>query len=118
MSCERKDISIELSPEFKKAFKRLAKRYCSLGQDLEALVDSLRENPIQGVDLGYGLRKLRMAISSKGKGKSGGARVITHTFIWEELKGVIKLLAIYDKSECDSITDSELRELMRRNGLL
>lgn len=85
---------------------------------LEALVDSLRENPIQGVDLGYGLRKLRMAISSKGKGKSGGARVITHTFIWEELKGVIKLLAIYDKSEYDSITDSELRELMRRNGLL
>ena len=102
----------------RKRLSVLAKRYRSLGQDLEALVDSLRENPIQGVDLGYGLRKLRMAISSKGKGKSGGARVITHTFIWEELKGVIKLLAIYDKSECDSIPDSELRELMRRNGLL
>ena len=33
---------------------------------------SLQSNPLQGVDLGKGLRKIRMSIASKGKGKSGG----------------------------------------------
>ncbi|WP_455635670.1 type II toxin-antitoxin system RelE/ParE family toxin [Parabacteroides sp.] len=118
MSYRKKVISIELAPDFKKAFKQLLKRYRSLGHDLENLIESIQEDPEQGADLGHGLRKLRMAIASKGKGKSGGARVITHTVIFAEAEGTVKLLTIYDKSECDSITDGELRDLMSRNGLL
>lgn len=117
MSCEKKAICIELSPSFKKSFKLLLKRYRSLAADLDALIVSIQENPLQGADLGHGLRKLRMAIASKGRGKSGGARVITHTVVWAQWEGTVKLLAIYDKSDRASISDAELQALMKENGL-
>ena len=53
--------------------------------------------------------KIRIAIKSKGKGKSGGARIITHVVIEEEK---VYLLSIYDKSEQISVTDKELRKLL------
>lgn len=90
----------------------MAKRYHSLTFDLEQLIISLKENPKQGVDLGNNLRKIRMAISTKGKGKSGGARVITYTLHLSD-KGNIELLTIYDKSEKESISDKELQELIK-----
>ena len=52
-----------------------------------------------GVPIGKGCYKVRMAISSKGKGKSGGARVITYVRI---VKKVVVLLTMYDKSVCPS----------------
>jgi hypothetical protein len=58
-----------------------------------------------------------MSITSKGKGKSGGARVITYTVILAETDTEIKLLTIYDKSERENLTDKELLELMIKNGL-
>ena len=64
---------------FDKEAKRLGKKYPSLKKDLIALGNGLLENPLLGVDLGNGFRKIRLAIASKGKGKSHGARVITHT---------------------------------------
>lgn len=72
MNCD-----IFATPEFGKSLKRLAKRYLSIRDDYESLLKELRRNPTMGTDLGRGLRKIRMAITSKGKGKSGGARVIT-----------------------------------------
>ncbi|MCD7849830.1 MAG: type II toxin-antitoxin system RelE/ParE family toxin [Parabacteroides sp.] len=105
---------IETFRDFNKAFKRLSKKYHSLKSDLAALVGELEQNPQLGVDLGNGLHKVRMAIASKGKGKSHGARVITHTAIVSVEDGVITLLYIYDKADQDSITDKELVELMKR----
>lgn len=105
---------IETFRDFNKAFKRLSKKYHSLKSDLAALVGELEQNPQLGVDLGNGLHKVRMAIASKGKGKSHGARVITHTAIVSVEDGVITLLYIYDKADQDSITDKELIELMKR----
>ncbi|WP_288738383.1 type II toxin-antitoxin system RelE/ParE family toxin [uncultured Parabacteroides sp.] len=67
---------IELGSKFKHSFKRLRKKYHSLDKDLESLVTELVQNPTVGADLGNGVRKVRMAISDKGKGKSHGARVI------------------------------------------
>lgn len=64
-------------PSFAREVKRLSKRYKSLKSDLLTLANELQTNPTLGVDLGGGLRKVRMAIPSKGQGKSGGARVIT-----------------------------------------
>lgn len=113
MSCK-----IVVTKSFLKELKRLSKRYRSLKDDVAELGVSLRENPLQGVDLGQGLRKVRMAITSKGKGKSGGARVITYTVLLREVDSELKLLAIYDKSECDTLSDGTLRSILKQNGLL
>ena len=65
------------TPDFRRMFKKLAKKYPSLKSDLQSLIEILAENPATGTNLGHNLYKIRLAISSKGKGKSGGARVIT-----------------------------------------
>lgn len=106
---------IKLSLEFAKELKRLAKRYRSLKADVRLLGESLLENPFQGVDLGHGFRKVRMSITSKGKGKSGGARVITLLAIVSEEDTEILLLTIYDKFERDTITDAELKALRQKS---
>ena len=83
------------------------------------LIADLRRNPLQGISIGHGMRKMRLPISSKGKGKSGGARVISHVTIVAEVDGaIVRLLKIYDKSERESISDAELRELLKKNALL
>lgn len=104
---------IELGSSFKHKFKQLRKKYHSLDQDLAQLVVELRQNPTAGADLGKGVRKVRMAISDKGKGKSHGARVITHTAIISVEEGVITLLAIYDKAAQDTISDKEIARLVQ-----
>ena len=108
---------ITVTPDFLRALKRLAKRYKSIKEDVASLGEDLRTNPSLGVDLGRNLRKVRMSITSKGKGKSGGARVITYTLILAETDTEIKLLTIYDKSERENLTDKELLDLMQKNGL-
>ena len=71
------NYSIDTLPSFDKKVKKLAKKYKSLKSDLRELVKELMQNLTVGADLGNGVRKVRMAISDKGKGKSHGARVIT-----------------------------------------
>lgn len=114
MSC----CEIKVYPLFKKEAKRLRKRYRSLLGDLDSLVEELAQNPYLGVDLGRNLRKVRLAISSKGKGKSDGARVITLVVEVSDDKTQIGLQYIYDKSEKESVTDKELTEILKRNGVL
>lgn len=80
-------------------------------------MDELAKNPYQGADLAHGLRKVRMAISAKGKGKSGGARVITLILAYSEEESEMGLLYIYDKSEQENLTDKELSDILRENGL-
>ena len=94
---------------FLKELKRLAKKYHSLKQDLQALQNELSSNPSAGIDLGCGIRKIRMAIGSKNKGKSHGARVITYTYTVNDTEGIINLIYIYDKEESESITDNEIK---------
>ncbi|MBR5540972.1 MAG: type II toxin-antitoxin system RelE/ParE family toxin [Bacteroides sp.] len=108
---------ITYTPDFAKALKHLAKKYKSIKEDYAKLLNDIRNNPLIGVDLGHRLRKIRMSIASKGKGKSGGARVITYTVILAETDAEIKLLTIYDKSERENLTDKELVDLMKANGL-
>ena len=45
--------------------------------DIKPLFDSLPDSPIQGDYIGNDCYKIRLGIASKGKGKRGGARVIT-----------------------------------------
>ena len=79
-------------------------------QELQELSESLKADPRIGRDLGSGLFKIRIGIRSKGKGKSGGGRVVTYVIDEDQ---VVHLLTIYDKSELDTITTQELRELVR-----
>ena len=88
-----------------------------MAEDYKRLVESLRHAPTQGTDLGNGLRKVRMAIKSKAKGKSGGARVITLLLLSSAENTNLLLLTIYDKSDRENIADNELRDIMREEGL-
>ncbi|MCS4433335.1 type II toxin-antitoxin system RelE family toxin [Aquiflexum gelatinilyticum] len=97
-------------PTFRKELKKLAKKYPSLKTDLAILFESLEENPVQGTSLGRNCYKIRLSISSKGKGKSGGSRVITNIVIAEE---TVFLLSIYDKSDKETLSDKELDELLK-----
>ena len=103
--------------DFARDLKQLAKRYPSMKQDYSNFLDSLRQSPLQGEPLGKHLRKVRFSIASKAKGKSGGARVITHTVLIETDGADITLVTIYDKSDQASISNRELRQLMKKNGL-
>ena len=109
---------ITTSKSFDKELKRLGKRYASLADDYETLLHDLKQTPTLGTDLGRGLRKVRMRITSKGKGKSGGARVITFTVIASVDEATINLLYIYDKSERENILPKEIDALLAANGLL
>ena len=60
------NYNVKPTPYFLKELKRLSKRYRSLKEDVNLLVASLHENPFQGTDLGKGLHKIRMSITSKG----------------------------------------------------
>jgi mRNA-degrading endonuclease RelE of RelBE toxin-antitoxin system len=101
---------VKTTPKFEKELKRLAKKYPSLKIEYPELVRGLKENPEQGTFLGNYCYKIRLAVASKGKGKSGGARVITYLQISET---VIYLLTIYDKNEQESIPAKELNELLK-----
>ena len=111
------NVKIESLPTFKREAKRLNKHYASFADDYEKLITELENNPHLGTDLGGGLRKIRMAITSKGKGKSGGARVISFTVVVAVEETEINLLYIYDKAERASISKKEIEELLRLNGL-
>jgi mRNA-degrading endonuclease RelE of RelBE toxin-antitoxin system len=103
--------SIIAVPTFRKELKRLAKKYHSLKTDLAILFESLEEDPTQGTSLGKNCYKIRLAIGSKNKGKSGGARLITNIVIADE---TVYLLSIYDKSDKENLTDKEIDELLEQ----
>ena len=104
-------MKVRMSEDFRAAYKRLKKRHKSLEADFERLLASLLINPLQGVELEGGARKVRLAISSKCRGKSGGARVIIRIRIMAD---ELQLLYIYDKSDFENINDTYLRDVMKR----
>lgn len=95
--------SINTTPGFEKSVKALAKRYSSIKTDLLKLMETLSENPFQGVELSPGIRKIRMSIASKGRGKSGGARIITYTISVDKENGRVYMIDIYDKADHSSV---------------
>lgn len=105
------NVKIIPSVEFNRQFKRLAKKYKSLPTDYLSFSKDLKENPFIGSDLGSGIRKIRLAIASKGKGKSGGARVLTLTVLVSE-DAEVTLLTIYDKNEIENVSDEYIRWLI------
>ena len=96
--------------DFIRGAKKLLKKYPSLKTGLNTLQATLEENPLLGIPLGDNTFKIRLAVASKGKGKSGGMRVITYVVVQNEK---VYLAGIYDKSEQANITDKELEELIK-----
>jgi hypothetical protein len=96
---------------FERELKTLAKKHRSLKNDLATLIEQLEQNPTTGTELGNNCYKIRLAIASKGKGKSGGSRIITHVHVSAQN---VYLIAIYDKSEMDNIDDKEIIERVKK----
>lgn len=113
-------MSLKIVPlkNFQKQVKALRKRYRSIDEDLLRLSEELRANPHLGVEIRQGVRKVRMSITSKGSGKSGGARVITCETIVTKLDDTLVLADIYDKSEQSSVSAQRILDLLRYEGVL
>ncbi len=99
------------TPIFDRQLKRLAKKHRSILADVTEKVRELLENPHEGESLGQSCYKVRMAITSKGKGKSGGSRLVSCVKIE---KDTIFMLSIYDKSEREDLEDGELDLLLKQ----
>ena len=104
------NYNVIVTPNFNKEAKRLKKKFPSLKNELAELILLLENEPFQGIPLGQNCYKIRIAIVSKGKGKSGGARIISYISIIRER---VYLLSIYDKSEQQDVSNSELNSLLR-----
>jgi mRNA-degrading endonuclease RelE of RelBE toxin-antitoxin system len=102
-------FKIELTDNFKKEAKRLVKKYRSLKSEITDLITELETNPTKGTPLGNDIYKIRLAIKSKGKGKSGGARVMSYVKVTQ---AEVILFSIYNKGEKDSISDKEIKGLI------
>ena len=101
--------SIIPTRRFEREIKRLVKKYPSLKNEFSDLITKINNNPIMGIFIGNNCYKIRLAIGSKSKGKSGGARVITYLYIETE---TVYLLTIYDKSEKIDLKPNELKEII------
>jgi len=107
-------LTIKITRNFEKEAKPLLKKYPSFKKDIADFVDELRQNPEPGTSLGHGLFKIRVAISSKNQGKSGGARVITYLVRQDS---TVYLVSIYDKGSYGTVDMGILLEILKQEGL-
>lgn len=105
------NYKVELTDNFLKEAKRLTKKYRSLKSEIANLLTELETNPNKGISLGDDVYKIRLAIKSKGKGKSGGARVLSFVKVVDT---EVLLFSIFNKGERDSLSDKEIKELIKK----
>ena len=113
-------VIVRITKNFRYEVKPLLKKYPSLSDDLQELERILADDPKTGTEIGKNAYKIRLRIKSKGKGKSGGARVITYLehLIIAELHNsthetTVNLISIYDKGDTATISDHELKRLIQ-----
>jgi mRNA-degrading endonuclease RelE of RelBE toxin-antitoxin system len=99
---------------FKKQLKKIYKRQRSIKQDVQQLIESLEQNPFQGTTITESVYKIRMSVSSSGKGKSGGVRIITYLMLREQ---ELYLISIYNKSKQDSISKDMIVQILKKLDL-
>ena len=106
------EVAVVITPNFKREAKKLTKKYRSLKGELEVLIKEIKKEPTIGIKIVENTFKIRLAVKSKGKGKSGGLRIITYLYlkIEDEITKVY-LLSIYDKSDTENISEKLLKQL-------
>jgi len=103
------NFEIFYTSRFQKELKAIIKKHPDFKANFSLFLDSLESQPQQGTPIGKGCYKIRLAVKSKGKGKSGGMRVIT--FVVTKRKELF-LLSIYDKADKDTLSDKEILALI------
>jgi len=106
--------SISYTPSFKRKVKPLVKKYRTLKNNIDQLANDLIQDPYLGESYGANIYKVRLADESKGKGKSGGFRIMYYLAIKKEDSVEILLVTIFDKSELDSITKRDAEKLIKQ----
>ncbi len=101
-------------PTFSLKLKKLAKKYKKIKFDLQQLREELSFNPKVGIALQHNCYKLRVANSSTPTGKSGGFRVV---YYFIDTNNKVFLMTIYSKTQKENISENELLELLKINGL-
>ncbi len=103
-------MNILFTKQIRRDYKRLSKKYVSLPDDFKNLLETLKTTPDIGTPIDKGYRKVRLQITSKGKGKSGGARVITFHYAEDVHNGDLVLITMYDKNEYDNVRTEYIDE--------
>ena len=104
--------NVTLTPRFERLYKRFLKKFTSLEKEIDDLIANLTETPTLGESLGAGLYKIRLAVKSKGRGKSGGFRIVSYLITENESSTDIFLLTIYDKSEDSNVDKATLLDMV------
>jgi len=103
-----------VSKDFQRDAKHLLKKFHTLRNSIDELIDNLSANPYRGDPYGNKLYKIRLSDKSKGGGKSGGFRVIYYHFNIT-IEGIeILLLTIFDKSELSTMTKPEVIDKLNK----
>ena len=110
------NITIEYTHYFEIQYKRYKKKFHSLESDLKSFIEAFAKT--KSVDLGNGYHKYRLAIKSKNSGKSSGFRVLSFEVIIAENQKKATFITLFDKSERDSISKSELEDILKSEGLI
>ena len=103
-------FKVEATPNFVRELKPLVKKYPSLTKEILELGEKLQQEPACDIPLGKNCYKIRLAIASKGRGKSGGARIITYVVVDKE---IVFLVSIYDKSEQGNLNETDLQNILK-----
>ena len=107
-------IEVIILPSFDKSSKRLIKKYKSLASEISGFIFLTEKEGAQGILLGNGIYKARLAVKSKGKGKSGGLRVVSyHELLVSVKNSTVYLVTIYDKNEISLLSKAEIERILR-----
>ncbi|TFF38851.1 type II toxin-antitoxin system RelE/ParE family toxin [Mucilaginibacter psychrotolerans] len=105
--------TVIVSHSFKREVKPLAKKYHTLKDSVDKLINDLIENPYLGESYGKNIYKVRLADPSKGKGKSGGFRVMYYHLNISEDGIDVLLMTIFNKSEMSTIKKAEADKILK-----
>ena len=109
------NVDVILTPNFEREAKKLIKKYRSLKQELLEFSEELKTQPRLGTQIKENVYKIRLAVRSKGKGKSGGMRIVTYVeaeLVQKAEQTDVYLLSIYDKSSRENISDQIIEQII------
>ena len=88
------NFEVLYTDSFGRELKQVAKKYRSIKDDVEQVVTILERDPVKGILIGHNCYKIRLAITSKGEGKSVGARLIVHLHVTEKLVYLLSIKVV------------------------